>query len=76
MVENPEECLAVGHQRSAQYHNLIGFLPFKPQHCGQKLCGKYYLPVSHLRDKDDERKDNRAGVFCALLLTSTIPPHC
>ena len=56
--------LAVGDQCSAQYCNLIDFLPFKCQHCEHKFCGEHYLPTSHNCEKYDERKHNRVAPSC------------
>ncbi|KAF9644589.1 hypothetical protein BDM02DRAFT_3131665 [Thelephora ganbajun] len=66
--------LAVGHQCSAQYCNLVDFLPFKCQHCEQKFCGEHYLPASHKCDKYDERKHNRVAPSCPLCNTPVAIP--
>ncbi|KAF9781607.1 hypothetical protein BJ322DRAFT_1077185 [Thelephora terrestris] len=72
--EPPDGLLAVGHQCSAQYCDLIDFLPFKCQHCERKFCGEHYLPASHKCDKYDERKHNRVAPSCPLCnIPVTIP---
>lgn len=72
--EPPADLLSIGHQCSAQYCNLIDFLPFKCQHCERKFCGEHYLPASHNCDKYDESKHNRVAPSCPLCNTPvTIP---
>ena len=65
--------LAVGHQCSAQYCNLVDFLPFKCQHCEQKFCGEHYLPASHNCGKYDELKHNRVAPSCESLTMPAFP---
>lgn len=68
------ELLAIGHQCSAQYCNLVDFLPYKCQHCEQKFCSEHRVPASHNCAKYDELKHNRVAPPCPLCNTPvTIP---
>ena len=44
--------------------NLVDFLPFKCQHCGQSYCGEHYLPDKHACESYDATKFDRVAPQC------------
>jgi len=70
--------LAVVHQCSTRFCDLVDFVPLKCGRCGRKFCGEHSNPpeASHKCDKYDEHSYNRMAPSCGFSLCRSLCQLC